>query len=461
MAQQYSLNLKKLSERLAYGFGDFGCNIIYTAMSAFLLFYYTDYAGVSAFAVGTIMMVSRLFDGVSDIIMGVIVDRTKSKYGKARPWILRMCIPFAISGVLLFSVPTSWAETPKLIYVFITYNLVSTVVYTAINVPYSALNALMTQNPYERSVLSIFRNLLATAGTLTINIFTLPLVEFFGNNALAWTKTFFIFGIVAIIAFLYTFWGTSERVKSVAQLQSTENNDVPVLVGIKALFKNKYWIMMTGMLALFFLMYAINGGSTVYYAKDILGDKNLVGTINGIFNIVQICGMFFIAMMIKKFGKRNIFALGLVLDIIGMLILNYSNGAMSLIIISSVIRGLGNACGGATMWAMVSDTIDYGEWKTGYRTEGLVNSACSFGWKIGNGIGSALLGLILEAGGYVGTAITQTETALFSIEICFIWIPIAIYVIGLVIMSFYHLDKEFPAIIRDLNNRIIKQTTIK
>lgn len=461
MAQQYSLNFKKLSERLAYGFGDFGCNIIYTAMSAFLLFYYTDYAGVSAFAVGTIMMVSRLFDGVSDIIMGVIVDRTKSKYGKARPWILRMCIPFAISGVLLFSVPTSWAETPKLIYVFITYNLVSTVVYTAINVPYSALNALMTQNPYERSVLSIFRNLLATAGTLTINIFTLPLVEFFGNNALAWTKTFFIFGIVAIIAFLYTFWGTSERVKSVAQLQSTENNDVPVLVGIKALFKNKYWIMMTGMLALFFLMYAINGGSTVYYAKDILGDKNLVGTINGIFNIVQICGMFFIAMMIKKFGKRNIFALGLVLDIIGMLILNYSNGVMSLIIISSVIRGLGNACGGATMWAMVSDTIDYGEWKTGYRTEGLVNSACSFGWKIGNGIGSALLGLILEAGGYVGTAITQTETALFSIEICFIWIPIAIYVIGLVIMSFYHLDKEFPAIIRDLNNRIIKQTTVK
>lgn len=461
MAQQYSLNFKKLSERLAYGFGDFGCNIIYTAMSAFLLFYYTDYAGVSAFAVGTIMMVSRLFDGISDIIMGVIVDRTKSKYGKARPWILRMCIPFAISRVLLFSVPTSWAETPKLIYVFITYNLVSTVVYTAINVPYSALNALMTQNPYERSVLSIFRNLLATAGTLTINIFTLPLVEFFGNNALAWTKTFFIFGIVAIIAFLYTFWGTKERVKSVAQLQSTENNDVPVLVGIKALFKNKYWIMMTGMLALFFLMYAINGGSTVYYAKDILGDKNLVGTINGIFNIVQICGMFFIAMMIKKFGKRNIFALGLVLDIIGMLILNYSNGVMSLIIISSVIRGLGNACGGATMWAMVSDTIDYGEWKTGYRTEGLVNSACSFGWKIGNGIGSALLGLILEAGGYVGTAITQTETALFSIEICFISIPIAIYIIGLVIMSFYHLDKEFPDIIRDLNNRLINQTTIK
>lgn len=112
------------------------------------------------------------FDGISDIIMGVIVDRTKSRFGKARPWLLRICIPFAVSGVLLFSVPTSWAATPKLVYVFITYNLVSTMIYTAINVPYSALNALMTQDPYERFVLSIFRNLLATAGTLTINTFT-------------------------------------------------------------------------------------------------------------------------------------------------------------------------------------------------------------------------------------------------------------------------------------------------
>ena len=128
--------------------------------------------------------------------------------------------------------------------------------------------------------------------------------------------------------------------------------------------------MMTGMLALFFLMYSVNGGATVYYAKDILGDKNLVSTINGIFNIVQICGMFFIAMLVKKFGKRNVFALGLVLDIIGMLVLNFSGGSMAIIVVSSVIRGIGNACGGAIMWAMVSDTIDYGEWKTGCRTEG-------------------------------------------------------------------------------------------
>ncbi len=126
---------------------------------------------------------------------------------------------------------------------------------------------------------------------------------------------------------------------------------------------------------------------------------------------------------------------------------------MNLIIVSSVIRGIGNACGGATMWAMVSDTIDYGEWKTGYRTEGLVNSACSFGYKIGNGIGSALLGLILEIGGYVGEAAVQTASALVSIKVCFIWIPIVVYIFGLIIMKSWKLDKEFDGIIADLKKR--------
>ena len=359
MNQKSKLTFGKIFERFSYGCGDFGCNIIYTAMSAFLL----------------------------------------------------------------FSVSASWASTPKLVYVFITYNLVSTVIYTAINVPYSALNALMTQDPYERSVLSIFRNLLATAGTLTINTFTLPLVEYFGNNAAAWTKTFVVFGFVAVAAFLCTFFGTKERVRAAENEGEVQTEDVPFVTGIKALFKNKYWIMMTGMLALFFLMYSVNGGATVYYAKDILGDKNLVSTINGIFNIVQICGMFFIAMLVKKFGKRNVFALGLVLDIVGMLVLNFSGGSMAIIVVSSVIRGIGNAC---------------------------------VGYKIGNGIGSALLGLILEIGGYVGTAAVQTESALTSIKVCFVWIPILVYACGLVIMKFYHLDKEFDGIIADLKARAQK-----
>lgn len=452
MNEKRKLTPALLFERFCYGCGDFGCNIIYTAMSAFLLFYYTDYAGVNAAAVGTIMLASRVLDGISDIIMGMIVDRTKSKYGKARVWLLRICIPFALAGVLLFSVPASLGSAEKLVYVFITYNLTSTVVYTAINVPYSSLNALMTQDPYERSVLSIFRNLLATAGTLLINLITLPLVEFFGDDAAAWTKTFCVLGILSVAAFLLTFIGTKERVRAVAEINGTAEK-ISFAEGIKSLFANKYWIMMTVVLALFFLYYAINGGTTVYYAKDILGDKDLVGTINGIYNAIQIAAMFFIAKLVKKYGKRNVFSLGLILAAAGMLILEFGGSSMPVLVGSSLVRGIGNACGGATMWAMVSDTIDYGEWKTGRRTEGLVNSACSFGYKVGNGVGSALLGIIIELGGYVGEASVQTPEALFSIRLCFVWIPIAIFAACFLILRFYRLDQEFDGVIRDLRLR--------
>ena len=210
---------------------------------------------------------------------------------------------------------------------------------------------------------------------------------------------------------------------------------------------------MTCVLALFFLYYAINGGTTVYYAKEVLGDADLVSTINGIYNAIQIIGMFLIAKLVKKYGKRNVFSLGLILAAVGMLILEFGGGSIPVIIITSLIRGIGNACGGATMWAMVSDTIDYGEWKTGYRTEGLVNSACSFGYKIGNGIGSALLGLILEIGGYVGTASVQTASAVTSIRICFVWIPIVVFAGCFIILRFYRLDDEFSDIIDDLQKR--------
>ena len=464
MESSNKLTTSKVIERFSYGCGDFGCNIIYTAMSMFLLFYYSDYAGVNIAAVGTIMLISRVFDGISDIVMGYIVDRTKSKHGKARPWILRLCIPFAISGILLFSVPTSWGSAAKLIYVFISYNLVSTIIYTAINVPYSALNALMTQDPYERSVLSIYRNLLATAGTLIINAFTLPLVEFFGNNATAWTKTFAILGLISVIAFLINFYGTKERVKPVVNEETGQAKDVPFKEGIKALFKNKYWVMMTGFLALTFMMMSINGGATVYYAKDILGNSSLVGVINSVMNIAQIGTMFLIAPFVKRFGKKNVLSMGLIASILGTLVLPFSSGSIALVILSSVIRGLANACIGATMWAMVSDTIDYGEWKTGYRTEGLINSACSFGFKIGSGLGSAMLGWILAWGGYSGEVLVQSASAIFSIELCFVWIPVIVYILCLIIMKFYKLDKEFEGIIEDLkkrsekaNKKVIKQ----
>lgn len=437
-------------ERFAFGCGDAGCNIIYTAMTGFLLLYYTDYAGVNAGAVGIIMLVSRIFDGISDLIMGNIVDRTHSKFGKARPWILRMCIPFALAGVLLFSVPASWASNAKLVYVFITYNLVSTVIYTAINVPYSSLNALMTQDPYERSVLSVFRNLLATAGALFINTYTLKFVEFFGDNAAAWSKTFGVFGLISVILFLINFAGCKERVKPA--VKDGEERNVPIKEGFISLIKNKYWIIVTIMLALIFIAMALYGGATVYFAKAVLGDKNLVAPIGNAVYIAQIVTMFIVAFFIKRMGKRNVMIIGCILSIIGFgLMLMTDNYA--LIIACSVLRGVASACTGATMWAMVSDTIDYGEWKTGNRTEGLVNSACSFGYKIGNGLGSAILGGIISMGGYVDSATVQSAGAIFSVKLAFAIIPIVIYAVIIILLQGYKLDKEFDGIIEDLKKR--------
>ena len=449
MKQEKERGLSVL-ERFAFGCGDAGCNIIYTAMTGFLLLYYTDYAGVSAAAVGVIMLISRVFDGVSDLIMGNIVDRTHSRSGKARPWILRMCIPFALAGVLLFSVPASWAANAKLIYVFITYNLVSTVIYTAINVPYSALNALMTQDPYERSVLSIFRNLLATAGSLFINTFTLKLVEFFGDNAAAWSKTFGVFGLIATILFLINFAGCRERVKPATKGGEVKN--VPVKDGFVSLMKNKYWIIVTVMLALIFISMALYGGATVYFAKTVLGDKNLVAPIGNAVYVAQIVTMFIVAFFVKKMGKRNVMIIGCVLNIAGFALMLFTTN-YALIIACSVLRGVASACMGATMWAMVSDTIDYGEWKTGNRTEGLVNSACSFGYKIGNGLGSAILGWIISFGGYVDTAAVPSTQAVFSVKLAFAIIPIVIYVVIIVLLQGYKLDQEFDGIIEDLEKR--------
>lgn len=375
--------------------------------------------------------------------MGVIVDRTKSRFGKCRPWILRMAIPFALAGVLIFSVPSGLGETSKLVYIFITYNLVSSVVYTAINVPYATLNSLITQNQYERSVLSIFRMILATVGTLLITNLTLPLVQFFGDNMSAWTKTFAVFGVLAVIVFIITFTGTKERVEPAKE---TRHEKVPFLKGIGLLFRNKYWIMITVTLVFIFINYSLNGGAAVYYAKNVLHDENMVGTMNLVANLVQIGVMFFTAFIIKKIGKRNMLIVGAVIYGIGFALFGFVGTNMAGVIAACVLKGIGNAGISSCMFAIVSDTIEYGEWKTGYRTEGLINSASSFGFKVGNGLGSAILGWVIGmAGDTVGSQIT------------FIWIPAVLCIGQVVVMLFYKLDKEYDGIIADLEKEGVNE----
>lgn len=429
---------------------------MYSAMAAFLLFYYTDVVGVSAaaVAVGIIMMCSRLFDGVSDLIMGVIIDRTKSPFGKARIWILRLVVPYAIGTVLLFAVPVGWSETAKLIYIFFSYNLAFTVLFTGINLPYATLTALMTQDQYERSVLSIFRMILATCGTLFIKTCTLPVVRFFGNDARAWTMTFIVFGALEIVTFMITFLFTRERVNTA---DDDKRLKIPVTLGFKALVKNKYWFMAALNPILIFIAQGINGSAEVYYTKIVLGNSDLVGTFSVALQATQIICMFFIARFVKKFGKRNVLMIGAAIMIAGYSIMGIGADNLTVLIAGCMLRGVGNAGISACMFAMVTDTIEYGEWKTGIRTEGLINSAASFGQKIGNGLSSVILGAILSIGGYVGTAVTQTAGAITAIKVSYIYVPVILTVIQVIVLAFYHLDKEYDSILTDLKSRRISK----
>lgn len=434
-----------LRERISYGFGDFGCNLIYAAMSSFLLFYYTDYAHVDAMAVGSIMLVSKLIDAIFSLVMGQLIDNTKSRFGKARPWILRMMFPFAIGAILLFSIPDSFNNMGKLIYIFITYNLVSSFIYTAINVPYATLNSLITKDQYERSLLNIFRVFMSCAGGLLINSATLPLVEALGDNQSAWTKTFAIFGLGSIIVFTITFLGTKERV--VNDSSSKVNTRLSIKESIHTLFVNKYWWIVTLSLIVLFINYALGGGAVVYYAKSVFKDVSLVTSTSIVMNVAQLSAIFFAAPIIKRIGKRNLLIISSIIYALGFLGFVFVNGNIYIAWIACVIKGIGNAGISSCIFAMISDTIEYGAYKTGLRTEGLINSASSVGFKVGTGIGSALLGWILALGDYTETSVEQCDSAIFAINLSFIYLPAIMCIFVVILMLFYKLDKEYDDIV--------------
>lgn len=437
---------EKLSffEKTAYGLGDFGCNLMYASTSSFLIFYYTDYAKVDPLKIGAIFLFSKILDILFTIFMGGLIDRTKSRFGKARPWLLWMAVPFAISVMLLFSVPSSWPELSKLIYIFITYNISMSFIYTAINVPYGTMNALITANQHDRALLNIFRMFLANAGGLLINMLTLPLIKFLGGDNKAWRYTFILYGVLSVIIFLASFLGTKER--TAAPITTTETK-LPFKTSLIYILKNKYWLIVTLSLFFIFVNYAFMSGSTVYYAKVILSNTDYVSYMSFISTVTLLVTLVLSPIAIKKLGKRNFLMISCVVYTLGSLaFLPISYGLtdhhLFFITFANIIKGVGNAGIAATIWAMIPDVIDYGAAKSGYRNEGLTNSACSVGYKLGNGLGAATLGTILSLGHYSDTAVVQKASALFAINSLFIYIPAITSLIVVVLIFFYHLEKE-------------------
>ncbi|WP_251389955.1 MFS transporter [Mediterraneibacter agrestimuris] len=446
-----------IGEKFAYSLGDFASNLIFALACSLITYFYTNTVGISAAAAGAILLFSQIFDGITDVLIGFLIDRTRSKYGKARPWLLWMAVPFGICCVLLVCVPRNASMLVKIIYAFITYNLVMTVCYTAINVPYGALNTLMTRDQYQRSVINIWRMTMAMLATMVITSVTLPIINGLGGDQAAWIKTMTVYASLAVAMFLICFKCTRERVTE----ELGQQEKVPVKTALKAVMKNKYWLMLIGV----WLLYAVNttfsGTTTVYYAQYILGDETLMGPINIALNLPCVIGIPLMAPLIKKFGKKVLAVAGCVITLIGCFMMLIQPDSLTMIVISTTVKGIGTVPFWAVLYAMMADTVEYGEWKTGVRTEGLLYSASTFGAKAGAGIGSAIVGAILSANLFDGMQAVQPDSAISAISGMYLFVPIAAAVLQILCLAFYKLDKEYPKIMEELRIREAKGRELK
>ncbi len=437
-------------ERIAYGLGDYAGNLVYSFMSAFLLVYYTEVCGMNAATAASVMAISRIFDGISDLIMGRIVDKTHSKWGKARPWLIRSSIPLAICTVLMFSMPLGFSDGAKAAYAFITYNLVSTVFFTMLNVPYASMQGMMTTNSYERGVLGNVRMLLATFGTMTINTVVPVLTGVFGatDTHKGWMITTIILMIAFVIINLITFFGCKERTTDTSEKEDGKGQQPSVLVALKTLVTNKYWVLQVIFLFSLYFMMSTFFGSNYYYAQYVLNNEGAYSVLANALSLSQMGIMFVTPLIMKKVSKRWLAFAGMALSGIGFLMTAFAGTNVQIVLVSNIIKGIGFGCGAATMWGLLQDAITYGQWKSGVQAIGMGNSASSFTTKIGSGFGTAALGWILAAGNFNTDPTGASSIA--AINIAVIWVPIITVIIGMVCLFMFDLDSKYDKVVKDL-----------
>lgn len=437
-----------LKEKIAYGITEIACNPMYTIFCSFLVYFYTDVIGVNPAAVGTIILVSRVFDGFSDVLAGNLIEHTHAKSGSARPWILRIAIPLGISYVAMFTVPDC-GDTGKLIYIFVSYNVIQSVIYTIANAAMSALPTYMTADRTSRSSCYAVRLFIAAATQTVLSLKFMNIIESLGGGQKAWVKLAAILGTIAAVVFAVVYLTTRETVVSGGE----NGEDVPLLTGLKALLRNKYWFSVLAMQFCCVLHQVTTLTVGVYYAKYILNDAKLVGNIIMYHHFPALVVMLLIPIAIDKgVSKRTMAVLSGLSMLLGSAIsVVYASGIP--FIISMGLRGIGFGGFSSVIYGMLADTVEYGEWKTGVRTQAINVTANGVGQKIGSGIGTAAFGAILTMCGYDGLAEVQTASAVSGIRFIFIVAPIAIYLILILLAWCFHLDQQFPQIQKELQER--------
>lgn len=437
-------------ERLAYGFGDFGYNFSYGAVATLYVFFLTDYIGIPPVYTGMIILVSRVFDGGSDILCGLLTKKTQTKWGRMRPWLMFLSIPFMISFVLQFTVPGNITLTAKCIYIFFVYNLSQTIFGTGINLPYSAMGNLMTRDQNQRAILQTFRLVIAPFGSLLASAFTLPLVKRMGDDQQAWIMVTSIWAVIGAATLLWTAFGCRERVTAV---EGQDESTISAGKSIKLIFKNYYW--WCGLLLWFTnnFCFATAAAAAAYYTSWIVKNTDWMIPVQVCERVSMTLAMVMIPFLVRKIGKRRIVMIGACIVIVGQLLIQFAGDLHWLLVVNALTRGVGVAGILGCVFIVLADTSEYALWKDGVRQDGMVYSAASIGAKLGGGLGGAAIGIILSSFNYDGMAAVQSAQALTGIRVAFVWPSLIVCLIAFVMMIPYKLDKLYPQIEKDLRER--------
>ena len=412
-----------IKEKIAYGFGDFASSMFWKIFAMYLTFFYTDIVELSPESVAFMFIMVRLWDGLNDPLMGIISDRTNTSKGKFRPYLLWIAIPFGIIGVLTFSVP-EFGPSGKLIYAYITYTLMM-MVYTAINVPYGSLMAVMTDNPKERTSLASFRFIGAYSGGIAMTASAPFILEFFKNAGASDAKSYqymvTIYAVVAAFFFVMTYLWTKEHVKAIK-----ENNSV--WSDLKDLAKNAQWFIMLGAGVLMLVFLTFRESSIMYYFKYFVQDQTLPvlgdvswGKLSGMYMtiwlVANMLGVLLAIPVSNRIGKKNTFIIAMFLSAILSVLLYWLNPQQVFLIFAlNLINGISAGIVLPLVWSMYADIADYSEWKTGRRATGLLFSSSSMSQKLGLMAGGVLPLYILGTYGFEANA-EQTARSLEGIRL--------------------------------------------
>lgn len=438
-------------EKIGYGLGDTASHFVWDMVGFWILIFYTDTFGISAAAAGTIMLIARVWDMVSDPIMGIIADRTNTRWGKFRPYILWMALPYSVLAVLTFTTP-DLGETGKVIYAGVTYLLLMTV-FTAINLPYSSLGAVMTSDSYERAGLNSYRFIFAFVGQFIVTGTALSLALYFGkgDNAKGYQYTLILFAIISFILFMITFKTTKERVQPSKEQKQNLKEDM------KNLFKNGPWVILFFVGIISFVMFAMQNLSIAYYFKYYIGDEESVQLFNVIGTVALIAGIPLSKPLSKRFGKRNVYVASSLISGLFFILL-YLPGVNNIvsIYVLNILAKFTYAPAVPLLWTMLADTADYSEWKNGRRATGLVFSAATFAQKAGWGIGGALAGWLLALYRFTPN-IEQTDSALTGIKLMISVFPGILYMSCAILLYFYAIDHKTCLVMqKDLDARRVE-----